>query len=85
MVSQWIKAGLWRLQSPPAFAAPIAVAIAQDLTVFCVGGVVDPAGFAAVRAGRCGVKRASAHRSGINGWAGLLYRPRHLPTVTSLV
>ncbi len=85
MMRQWIKAGLWRLQSPPALTAPVAVAIAQDLTVFCVGGVVDPAGFTAVRAGRSRVKRASAHRSGINGWAGLLYRPQHLPTVTSLV
>jgi len=58
---QWIKAGFWRLQSPPAFAAPIAMTIAQNLTVFCVFGVVDPAGFAAVRAGRSRVESASAH------------------------
>ena len=59
---QWIKAGFWRLQSPPAFAAPIAAAIPQDLAVLRVGGVFDPACLAAVRAWRCGVKRAGSHQ-----------------------
>lgn len=41
--------------------APITAAISQDLPVLRVLGVFNPAGFATVRAGRCGVKRASAH------------------------
>ena len=61
LMDQWIHVGFRRLLGPPAMAAPIAVSIAQDLTVLCVGGVVNPAGFAAVRARRCGVKRAGAH------------------------
>jgi hypothetical protein len=82
---EWIKAGLLRLQCPPTLPAPVTVAIPQNLAVFCVCGVVNPAGFFAIRAGWCWVKRASAHGSRMSDWAGLLYRPRHLPTVTSLV
>jgi hypothetical protein len=42
-VRQWIKADLLRLQRPPTLAAPVTVAIPQNLAVFCVCGVVDPA------------------------------------------